>query len=217
MGKRIASLLFGIFLGFIVGVVLTLYSRLGVTALSLLSKPAPLPLIRCAVEVDAAAWKKYQNLEQGFEIRYPTGFDIHKGTDDIVLASTDKAAPASISFQKIRGSLQSQILPEMHQAGWKIADRQVYALTTSYFTNDDQSLSAIYLFVRDFPLHEQTDEYSMIKATITTEKGAFDAAKNAKMVDPESLLTPPEQILSTFRFLQFNELPGRDRGRARDF
>jgi hypothetical protein len=218
MGKRIASLLFGIFLGLIVGVVLTLYSRIGIMALSLIPQPQPSsPLIRCAAEVDTARWKRYQNLKDSFEVRYPQGFQIREETGAIILASTTSTDLTSITFEKIKGSLREQLLPDMHQAGWKILDRQVYALITSYFTNDDQSLSATYLFVRDFPQHELTDQYSMIKATITTGKETFNAAKNAKMVDPESLLSPPEQILSTFRFLQFDELPGRDTGRAQNF
>lgn len=204
----------GLFLGLALGIVLSLYFKTGATILSRIGTPAPATtLVHCANEVKTDGWKTYRNMNYGFELRYPEGFDVRERTDSIIL--TEHATPVdafSIVLYKIRGSLTDQIMPEMHQAGWKIADRQLYALTTSYYTNDDQSLSAIYLFVRDFPLHENTGEYSMMRATITTTKDEFLAAKNAKLVDPESILTTPEEILSTFRFLQYDELPGRDTG-----
>lgn len=207
----------GLLLGLVLGIVVMMYVRTGSTLLSSIGAPQPKPMVHCGNEVDTTGWKTYQNLKYGFEVRYPSNFGIQETDDHVELASAnqnDGQDPITIVFEMIKGPLAKQLMPEMHQAGWKIADRQVYAMNTSYYTNDDQSLSTIYLFVRDFPLHEDTGNYTMIRATITTGQSEFLAAKKAKVLDFESIMTTPEQVLSTFRFLQYDELPGRDTGRA---
>ncbi len=205
----------GIAFGIVFCLILAFYARTGASLLSFLGPLTdPRPMIRCATQVDATSWKMYSSAKQGFSFRYPSSYVLQEETGSSILNITNGISHNEITLEKIRGSLKKELLPDMRQAGWKVADRQVYALATPNFTNDDGSLSSTYLFIRDFPLHEDSGNYIMVRATIRTSAGEFDSAKQAHLVDPEAILTEPEQILSTFRFLQFDELPGADGGSA---
>ena len=114
-------------------------------------------------------------------------------------------------MMKMHSTLKAEVAESMVQGGWKIADRSVYALTTPYFSNDDGSLNSTYLFIRGFPKEGTDGRYAMVRATITLSANDPDFAKAREqgIVDVESILNVPEQILSTFRFLTFDELPNQ--------
>ncbi len=214
--KKSHSFFSGIIFGLVISLALFFYTHAGFRFLAFvesLSPSQPL-LVHCAAQVNTNTWKVFHSAPLGFEFHYPSTYVVQEETGSTVVKITDQKSINQITLEKIRGSLQSELLPDMRQAAWKIADRQLYALATPNFTNDDGSLSSTYLFVRDFPLNENSGNYVMIRATIRTSAKEFDAAKKEQLVDLESVLTGPEQILSTFRFLQFDELPGADRDSA---
>lgn len=175
-------------------------------------------LVRCPSDIDVSSWQTFRSAALGFEVRFPATFVAQETASGMTLLEKNTATGSvrtSIVFERFRSSLEKEVTSEMRQGSWKVADRQTYALTTSYFTSDDlRSLSESYLFIRDFPLKPREPSYSMTRATITMDKDnpLLAAIKKATIVDPEQLLSEPEQILSTFRFLQYDELPGRDTG-----
>ncbi|MFA6038813.1 MAG: hypothetical protein WCV62_03880 [Candidatus Peribacteraceae bacterium] len=182
----------------------------------------PLPassFVRCVQDVRDADWNTYRSAEYSFAFRYPKTYAVREEGKTTVLEALvpeENGVRNQIVFTTLRSTLKKEQVPEMRLAGWKVQDRQAYALTTPYFTNDDlRSLSETYLFVRDFPTQGLNGTYTIVRATLTLSTTDPDlvAAKAAKIKDLESIFTEPEQILSTFRFLQRTELPGRDGGR----
>ncbi len=161
-------------------------------------------VVRCASDVKTAQWKLFRTKNLGFQLSYPPPFFVEEDVGSVTL---NDGTNATIVLTKIRSDLKSQLDPSMQQGAWKIADRKLYALTTPYFTNDDGSLHSTYVFIRDFPQAGVDGRYAMVKAKITMNAGNPDflKARTAGIVDVESILTVPEQILSTFRFLAFDE------------
>ncbi len=181
--------------------------------------PPPLPaasFVRCAQDISIADWKTYRSAEHSFELRYPKTYAIREEEGETIveaLVPEENGVRNEIILTSLKSTLKKEQVPEMRLAGWKVIDRQTYALTTPYFTDSGlRSLSETYLFVRDFPTLGTTGTYGMVRATVTLSAADEDlqAAKKAKVKDMESILTEPEQILATFRFLQKTELPGRD-------
>jgi len=208
-----ARFLSGLIVGLVLGVSLTVSLRTSGSFQAWIGRESS-PLLRCAADVDSSEWLTYRNDSLAFAILYPPTFTVRETPGTVVLTSTG-ALPSSIVLEKIRGSLAAEMTPQMRQAGWKVLDRQAYVLTTPYFTNEeDHTLSERYLFVRDLPIPEQDDTTVMVRATLTIpqQNAEFSRAREQGILDPETILTLPEQILSTFRFLQFEELPGRDSG-----
>jgi hypothetical protein len=212
----------GLLIGFILGAAASVYLQAGHDLLSsVLPSSRTQGIVRCAAEVPSLGWKRLRSDRLGFEVRFPDTFKATETGDTLSIVSTDKnPEQSSIVLEKMKGYLRDAILPEMRQGSWKIADRQVYALVTPAFTDEDHldRLSEHYLFVRDFPLKGDNGEYSMVKATVTfpRDNADFLSARAIGIIDHEAILTEPEQILSTFRFLQYDELPGRDTGRGKD-
>jgi hypothetical protein len=208
----------GLVIGIIVGSVVATFAHNDLPILaSVDNATSEAPIIRCAAQVPAVGWGTFRNNKLAFEIHYPSDYSLREETGGILLTST--GSEGFIRLEKIRGTMGQEILPEMRQAGWKVQDRQLYALSTPYFTDDnDLTLTETYLFVRDFPPKGDDSAHVMVRATIKIgrENADFQRARQAGVVDPESILTTPEQILSTFRFLQYDELPGRDTGAAKD-
>lgn len=181
-------------------------------------EPPAMELVQCASEVDTAGWKELRNVKDGFVIKYPPTFAAEESTAGQLLlrqtSAAENAVPATILFERMRGDIQQFANPSMQQGSWKIADRQTYALTTPYYSHpdDDRSMWAEYLFVRDFPLASTTStqkhSYSIVRATIQMDAHApeFALARQQGIVDVEQILTLPEKILSTYRFLTLDEL-----------
>lgn len=177
-------------------------------------------IVQCPSDVETEEWRTFRNTGLAFEFRYPAWYELVENDQQVELRSTKPAADGvtdTIVFEKFRGSPREEIHPEMHLAGWKVLDRQTFALTTSPFTTEDlRGLSEEYLFVRNFPFQTDDPRHVMVRATVLTSRKnpVLAAALQMGIVDPEDILTEQEQILSTFRFLQYTELSGRD-GRNR--
>ncbi len=162
-------------------------------------------VVRCADEVSTAGWQTYRNINQGIAFQYPADFSLSGSGDTIMM--TDGSGD-TIQMTKLRDTLKKQTNDTMSQASWKIADRRVYALTSPYTTNTDGTLTSTYLFVRDFPFDGPDGRYAMFKAVVTLRDANMETAvaRAHKIMDPETVLNLPEQILSTFRFLEFDEM-----------
>lgn|GEM_PF-2011067 len=222
---RISRFLPGLVLGLLIGAVVFGYSKAGVSLLSAVGelrlptvqKPTVTrSIVRCPADISTTNWQLYRNDDLGYELRYPAEYALQEDLRREVVTLTKTGALAdgtNIVLEKIRNSLSREMLPQMQNGGWKVGDRLTYTLTTPYFTDDDGMLTSVYLFVRDFPLAGGGGTYSMVRATIRggLDSETFKAARVAGgIIDPDSLLTEPEQILSTFRLLQYEELPGRN-------
>lgn len=182
--------------------------------------PLPEPFfVRCAQEVDSTSWQTYRSTQHSFEFLYPPDYNVRTEGKNLVLESLQPAKNdirPTILIEPLTSTLAAEQTPEMRLGSWKVADRQVWTFITPYFTGSDpRSLSETYLFVRNFSPQNSRSTFRMVRATITlnADDPILMAAKNARFADPESILTEPEQILSTFRFLQNTELPGRDGGK----
>lgn len=193
-------------IGILLGLTVPFY---GTGARALLSAiiPPPAPLIRCPADIDTGRWLTYTNAAMAIELRHPPSYTVAESQTGITLVKA--GTNDRITLEKIRGALAPLLSDEMRLAGWKVADRQVYALTTPYFSDRRGTLSETYLFVRDFPRRGGDGPFVMIRATLTTDRkdSALLAAHAAGILDSETILTEGEQVLSTFRFLQFTELP----------
>lgn len=201
----------GFALGLLLGLSCALYGR-GVNFLISSFSSAPTAVVQCPSDVDTTRWTSFRNASLAFEVRHPPSFAAVASSTGAIL--TNASTGDRILFEKIRGQLSPLLTAEMRLASWKIADRQVYALTTPYFSTEDGSIAETYLLIRDFPLRGGDGPFVIVRATLTTSRNnpALLAAQAAGIVDGETILTEGEQILSTFRFLQFTELPGRDGG-----
>ena len=173
------------------------------------SAPPPEPIIHCAANVDTTGWHLYRNASYGIALKMPPGYSVTEAKNSLLIRNGTGADSNEIALTKIRGAFLCEVDDSMQQAGWKVADRQVYALTTPYFSEAPYTkLWLTYLFVRDFPQQGANGRYVMIKALITLPFRGSDheRARAAGIMDVESVLTVPEQILSTFRFLTYEEL-----------
>jgi hypothetical protein len=167
--------------------------------------------MRCADEVQTTGWKTFHSVKLDYAFQYPSSFSINETGTGVML--TDGSG-ALVTLVKVQEGLSGAIDSSMEQAGWKVANRRVYALTSPYTTNDDGSVTTTYLFIRNFPQHGEGGTYDMVQATITFAN-ASDASKIAHangITDPDTVLNVPEQILSTFRFLENEELNPKSGG-----
>ncbi len=164
--------------------------------------------VRCGAEVDTEGWKSFRDEQLAVEFRYPQTYELTVNENVMTLAPTDGNPDGKIILEKFRGIPQKEVTRDWQMATWKVADRKTFAMTSGYFNDDGGKLWTIYLFIRDFPLGGGGGSYPMVRATISSPITAqeYAAATRAGNVDYESLLTLPEQILSTFRFLQNEEL-----------
>jgi len=165
----------------------------------------------CANQVRTEAWKTYSSHTYGFTLRYPSDFEIAEESDQILVRpvhATGSSIPY-ITFTKLRATLKSQLNESMQQAGWKVADRQMYALSSPYINLTPVEVQSTYLFVRDFALTSNPNEaHTIIRAAIHDRIDNPDFRNQKMTIDGEGVLTVPEQILSTFRFLSFEEIYG---------
>lgn len=169
----------------------------------------PERIVHCATDVDTTGWNVYRNASYGISLKMPPDYSVTEEKNRLLIRNGTGADSNEIELTKVRGGFLTEVDSSMQQAGWKVADRQVYALTTPYFSEAPYtSLWSKYLFVRDFPQQGANGRYVMIKALITLPFRGSDheRARAAGIMDVESVLTVPEQILSTFRFLTYEEL-----------
>lgn len=164
--------------------------------------------VSCAADVDTEGWATFRDRGLAIEFKYPPSYSVESDEDTVTLTPLDKNPDGTIKMEKIRSSLAKEVNRDWQMATWKIADRKTFAMTSAYFTDDNDKLWSTYLFVRDFPLGNGGSTFPMVRATIYSPLSAEEYAKGqqAGTVDFENLLTLPEQILSTFRFLQNEEL-----------
>lgn len=166
-------------------------------------------VIRCAVEVNRHDWYEYRNDVWGFSIWHPPSYSVSAKDDTLILAPiAPDVSGEPIVLRRMRHALTPALVSGMDPASWKIADRHTYALISPYIATDDgQSFTAEYLFIRDFPFQAEHTTYAIITASITEpKKGPLQDFLRASIADIQGPLTPNEQILSTFRFLQYGEL-----------
>lgn len=173
-------------------------------------------LVRCANEVDTKDWQVYRTEQLGYQFLYPSNATVEKKGDVITIKEvpTDSLSADIITLERLSGSYERYINESMQQGSWKIANRKTYALTTPFYSDEETgAFTSRYLFIKNFPQHGINGNYIMVKATVVLgqqSKKQFENARKQGIVDVESILTMPEQILSTFRFIEFDE--GKDQG-----
>ncbi|HVW67050.1 MAG TPA: hypothetical protein VHA78_04975 [Candidatus Peribacteraceae bacterium] len=202
--------------GFFIGVAQSQNVVSHVPALaSLVQSPSPeaqaAPIVRCADEVSTNGWQTFRSVPLAYTFQYPPDFSL---TDNANVLTLDDGSGNTITLVKLRQSLSIAVDSSMKQASWKVADRNTYALTTPYVTNDDGTLSTTYLFIRNFPQYGTSGNYDMVRATVTLHDAGEESsvAHEAGIMDPETVLNPSEQVLSTFRFLQNDEIDPQSGG-----
>lgn len=170
-------------------------------------------LARNASEVDTTHWKLYRDATLGYQMDYPPTYsltaDPKKATVELrPYEQVSARAPTSILLESIWSTPAKEVLPSMQLAGWKMAERKLYAISSPYFSEDGDRFWSEYLFMRDFPLKGGNERTHIIKATIQTgaDNPELQAARKAGLADVESFLTTPEQILSTFHFLALEDI-----------
>lgn len=170
------------------------------------------PLIRSAYEVNRSQWVTYTNKEYGIEIALPKTFTISEETGSLVIKDASGTPLPTITLTKLRETVQKAMapFPTMLQGGWKVLDRTAYVLVTPYYSVDATTISSTYLFARDFPVQGTTSPTVIIEATIEDElkNPAYTAARLSGIEDTDAVLTPAEQIVSTLRFLSYDEIYG---------
>ncbi len=164
--------------------------------------------IRCGVEVDAEGWTVLRDTGLAIEMKYPPTYVMEKNAYSVTLRPADGSDRGIIRMEKTRSTLKKEIDPDWQLASWKMADRRTFALTTPFYTGENGRIWMKYLLVREFPFSNE-DTLTMFRVTIDSPLSEEDyaKAKQAGLVDYETILTLPEQILSTFRFLGNGELP----------
>lgn len=164
----------------------------------------------CAVAIDTADWKLFEERTMGIAFRYPIDYAVTTKDGEVVVHRISPDLPDStIVLTKERGGVEGKIDASMEQAGWKVNDRSLFAVQSPYLTDGDPTIvSSTYLFIRDYP--RQTSGNTIIRARITEHLNdpTFRAAKMTK--GKNETLTESEQILSTFRFLTTEEMYGLD-------
>ncbi len=162
--------------------------------------------IRCGIEVDTEDWTTLRDQVLGIEMSYPPSYVLEKTATSVTLKRADGSPQGVIRMQKVRGSISREIDRDWQLANWKMADRRTFALTTPYYTDEAGNIWMRYLLVREFPFSSE-DTFTLFRVTIESPLSTEDYAKaqQAGLIDYETILTLPEQILSTFRFLRNEE------------
>jgi|CXWL01.1.fsa_nt_gi hypothetical protein len=174
------------------------------------------PLVRCANQVATHQWKTFRSEHLGIIFQYPTDYAVTEKSESVEIHTINETGSTSdeIILQRVSGSFKRYVDDSMQQGGWKIKSRRVYALTTSFYSDQKTGqLLSKYLFIKNFPQHGTDGSYIMMQATLflgSESRKLFERARNEGIVDAESLLTMPEQILSTFRFIEFDERKGME-------
>lgn len=171
-------------------------------------KPDP---VRCGAEVESDAWLTMRDVRYGIEFQYPPAYQVSEQRGGFLVTPTDPSDPASVSLEWVSGSPGKLATEDMSFAAWKIRDRQSYALASPLYSDSGASLWAKYLFIRNFRPGAAPSAQNMMQATVRTtyQDPAILAARDAGDISMD-VLTVPEQILSTFRFLQNEEFPQKD-------
>lgn len=167
-------------------------------------------LLSCAAEVDTAGWTSYQNRAYAFALKFPPQFSMRDLGDRLELRPADGSFPI-IAFWKERATLGEAMNRAPYQlAGYKVADRQSFVLASPYFSETLSIVTSTYLFFRNFLKEGAGAPLTVVRAVIRDDalNPVFGRARERGIADVESVLTPAEQILSTFRFLTNSELYG---------
>ena len=221
MFKNFLVLVILIGIGFFLGVsqsdaLFKTFPTLHHTTASVITTTPATSLVRCADEVQTAGWQTFRSEHLGINFLYPVNFAVTENSDsvDIKDLTATGSAVDHILLERLSGNFESHVDDSMQQGSWKIADRRTYALTTPFYSDEQTGqLTSKYLFIKNFPQHALNGTYIMFRATVQlgpNSQNQFDTARKAGVVDLESSLTTPEQILSTFRFIDFDE--GKDQG-----
>ncbi len=147
----------------------------------------------------------------GIIFLHPTDYSVTENSESVNIkdASASGSLADHILLERVSGSFQRYVDDSMQQGSWKIANRRTYALITPFYSDEQTGqLTSKYLFIKNFPQHGTNGTYIMFKASVflgQNSKTKFEEARAAGIVDVESVLTMPEQILSTFRFIEYDE------------
>ncbi len=169
-----------------------------------------IPLIQNIHDIDTRHWSVFHNVKGEYELRYPDTYGLARQTDgSIVLQPYEPLgsdAAVTIRIENITSTPQKEVLPSMELAGWKMMERQLYALSSPLFSDNGKQFWSEYLFFHDFPLKGSTATLAMVRATIHIgARNAEFQAIHSSGLDPETVLNTPEQILATFHFVSQNK------------
>jgi hypothetical protein len=170
------------------------------------SSAQPDDLVRSAMEINTAGWNLYRSEAGKYELRYPAAYTVTESNSKVTLRPAERIPddPTGVELEALQSTPQKEVLPSMQLAGWKMIDRQAYALSTPYFSDEKTNrLWSQYLFLRDLPLQGTSKSTWTVRATASTtfNDPDFARARAAGLRDVDAVLNVPEQILATFHFL----------------
>ena len=210
MGRALMIAGTSVGLGVVFGIMIAVASASPVASVTLPPAGFSEELLHCAADVDTSQWTTFRSKSFTFELRFPESFTMRDREDRLELRPVSGAFPI-LTFWKERATLREAMNGAPYQfAGYKVQDRQNLVMATPYFSEDADTITSTYLFVRDFQVNGYGSPLTVIRASIRDEalNAMLMQARGEGIVDIESVLTPAEQILSTFRFLSNSELYG---------
>lgn len=165
----------------------------------------------CANTIQTWDWATYRNTDFAIELMHPSTYRVEEKDGKVIIRSAqDSLREGAITLERLRGNPESEIGKNMQRGGWKVRDRTSDVYIGSFF-NDEKEPDALwvqYLFVRNSPEERASRRSVMIRATVVLPRGleyVQDLQKQG-IRDPDQVLSGPEEIAATIRFLQFDEL-----------
>lgn len=165
----------------------------------------------CANAVNTWDWATYRDNEFAIQFMHPSTYRVEKKEGKIVIRSAqDGIREGAVTLERLRGNPDQEIGRNMQRGGWKVRDRTSDVYIGSFF-NDEKSPDALwvqYLFVRNSPEERAARRSVMVRATVLLPRGSEYLAwlQSQHIRDPDQVMSGPEEIVSTLRFLQFDEL-----------
>ena len=210
MGRALMIACTSVGLGIVFGIMIAVASASPVASVALPPAGFSDELLHCAADVDTSQWTTFRSKTFTFELKFPQSFTMRDREDRLELRPVTGEFPI-ITFWKERSTVAEAMNGAPYQfAGYKVQDRQNLVMATPYFSEDADTITSTYLFIRDFQVNGYGSPLTVIRASIRDEalNAMLMQARGEGIVDIESVLTPAEQILSTFRFLSNSELYG---------
>lgn len=210
MGRVLMMVCTGVGLGVVFGIMIAEVVSVPLASVARVPAGFSEEIVQCAPEVSTAGWTVFRSKTFAFELKFPPSFTVRERKEGLELRPVDGDFPI-ISFRKDRQTLGQAMNGMPFQfAGYKVHDRQNLVLSTPYFSENADIITSSYLFLREFQLTGNGAPLTVMHAVIRDRamNDTLLAARERGIADIESVLTPAEQILSTFRFLTNSELYG---------
>lgn len=158
-------------------------------------------------------WVEYSNSRLGFAFRHPAFYTVREEGDEVIVARYLNTTDQDIRIRVVRSTVVKEVSKDFYRIiqlnthSGRLNNSSTHYTVASYSTGELYSKWSMYYLTRDEDMPQTYDrietlpEYDVVLAEV---HGIFTEAElqEALNIDQaDRLLSVPDQILSTFRFL----------------